>query len=113
MLSKLKRLFNPSERRSTLTSVHADDPELSWLDPPTDPFDVAAWDKYWAEQIRHGLGPPLFDIFCNDRDLVRVMNAERMRPSLPVVPDAGLTAAGPRSSVPGIPNGLGEILPGN
>ncbi len=33
--------------------------------------------------------------------------------SLPVVPDAGLTAAGPRSSVPGIPNGLGEILPAN
>jgi SAM-dependent methyltransferase len=66
MLSKLKRLFNRGERSS--------DPELSWLYPPMDPQDVAAWDRYWTEQVRHGLGPPLFDMFCDDRKLVKVMN---------------------------------------
>ena len=45
--------------------------------------------------------------------VVRPYFANIGKPSLPVVPDAGLTGAGPRSSVPGIPNGIGEILPGN
>ena len=71
-LWKLKRLF---KRRAP----RLDDEELSWLDPPADPRDVAAWDRYWTEQTRHGLGPPLFDMFCDDRDLVRVMNNEGMR----------------------------------
>ncbi len=43
----------------------------------------------------------------------RIVYRANREASLPVVPDAGLTGAGPRSSVPGIPNGLGEILPGN
>jgi len=52
---------------------------LSWLVPPPDPLDSAAWDRYWIEQVRHDLGPPLFDMFCNDRKLVQLMNAERMK----------------------------------
>ncbi|MGA2986648.1 MAG: hypothetical protein ABSG32_22840 [Terriglobia bacterium] len=77
MLSKLKRLFNRAER-SPKFEQRLDDVGLSWLDTPADPLDIAAWDRYWTEQIRHGLGPPLFDMFCNDRHLVEVMNSEGM-----------------------------------
>ena len=56
-----------------------DDADLSWLDPPSDPLDVAAWNQYWIEHVRHGLGPPLFDMFSDDRRLVEVMNAEGMK----------------------------------
>lgn len=78
MLSKLKRLFNRAER-SPKFEQGLDNAELSWLDPPTDPLDIAAWDRYWTEQVRHGIGPPLFDMFCDDRELVEVMNAEGMK----------------------------------
>jgi hypothetical protein len=54
------------------------DDELRWLHPPANPEDVAAWDQHWTEQVAHGLGPPIFDMFCNDRGLVRTMNDEGM-----------------------------------
>ena len=79
MLSKLMQLFHRGERRLKLEPRLDADAELSWLDPPTDPLDVAAWDRYWTEQVRHGLGPPMFDMFCDDCDLVTVMNNEGMR----------------------------------
>ena len=47
--------------------------------PPTDPLDFAGWDQYWKEQIECGFGPPLIDMFCDDRDLVRAMNSEGMK----------------------------------
>jgi SAM-dependent methyltransferase len=78
MLSKLKQLFKRGERSPKLEPRLDDEADLSWLDPPTDPLDVAAWDRYWIEQVRHGLGPPLFDMFCDDRNLVQVMNTEGM-----------------------------------
>jgi len=79
MLSKFKQWLNRGERRPKSRPRLADDTDLAWLSPPTDPFDVSAWDRYWTEQVRHGLGPPLFDMFCDDRELVEVMNTEGMK----------------------------------
>ena len=77
MLSKLKQLFRRREP-DPCPGPRLDDAELSWLDPPTDPLDVAAWDRYWTKHVEHGLGPPLFDMFCDDRALVSVLNNEGM-----------------------------------
>jgi len=55
------------------------DPKLSWLNPPADPFDVGAWDRYWTEQVGHGLGPPIFDMFCDARALIQVMKDRGMK----------------------------------
>jgi hypothetical protein len=79
MLSRLKKLLNRGERSTELTPLLDDDTDLDWLDAPTDPLDASAWDRYWTEQVRHGLGPPIFDMFCDARELVRVMNNEGMR----------------------------------
>lgn len=75
----LKRIFKRAAQRPNGGMRLDDDEELAWLCPPSDPLDVAAWDRYWIDQVSHGLGPPLFDMFCDDRQLVRVMNAERMK----------------------------------
>lgn len=56
-----------------------DDEDLSWLDPPSNPLDVAGWNQYWIEQVRHGFGPALFDMFGDDRQLVEAMNREGMK----------------------------------
>ena len=53
--------------------------KYKWFFPPEDPNDVAAWDKYWMDQVSHGFGPLLFDIFCHDRDLIQVMFDEGMK----------------------------------
>jgi len=79
MLSRLKRLFNRSERSTESKPLLDDDTDLDWLDAPTDPLDAPAWDKYWIEHVRHGLGPPISDMFCDERGLVRVMINEGMR----------------------------------
>jgi hypothetical protein len=55
-----------------------DDPELSWLIPPADPLDAGAWDHYWTKHLEHGIGPQLFDMFCDDRQLVTVMRNKGM-----------------------------------
>jgi hypothetical protein len=54
------------------------DDEFAWLNPPSDPRDVAAWDQYWLEQTAHGLGPSMFDIFCDDRTLVTALRRASM-----------------------------------
>ena len=79
MLSRLKRLFNRGGRSTESKPLLDDDTDLDWLDAPTDPLDASAWDKYWIEHVRHGLGPPISDMFCDDRGLVRVMTDEGMR----------------------------------
>jgi len=83
MLSKLKRFltFGSLGRKPepTKTDDPEDDLDLDWLDPPADPLDSSAWDFYWTEHLRHGIGPPLFDMFCDDRRLVEVMNSEGMK----------------------------------
>ncbi len=79
MLSKLKQLFSRGDRSPDLKPRLDDDTDLDWLNPPTDPLDVSAWDRNWTEQVGHGLGPPLFDMFCDDRHLVEVMDSEGMK----------------------------------
>jgi uncharacterized RDD family membrane protein YckC len=56
-----------------------DDLDLSWLDPPADPLDVGAWNQYWLEQVGHGIGPPILDMFCDDRELVELMKRREMK----------------------------------
>ncbi len=79
MLSKLRQLFGPRWKHQEPGPQLDDDPELAWLRPPSDPLDDTAWDRYWIEHVKHGLGPPIFDMFCDDRNLVAVMNAEGMQ----------------------------------
>ena len=79
MLAKLKQLLSRSQRNIDPFPGCDDDPDLEWLRPPANPLDVAGWDRYWFEYLRHGIGPQLLDMFCDDRDLVRVMNAEGMK----------------------------------
>ena len=75
----LKQLSKRGDKSSNPVPRFDDDPELSWLYPPEDPRDITAWDRYWFEHVRHWIGPALFDMFCDDRDLVKVMNAEGMK----------------------------------
>jgi hypothetical protein len=79
MFSNVRRLLNWLRLSPGLAQEIDEDAELSWLDPPTNPEDVTAWDRYWTEQVEHGLGPPLFDMFCHDHELVTIMNNEGMR----------------------------------
>jgi len=78
MLAGLWRLVHRTQSR--LSPRQQDDSdELSWLRPPANPLDVAAWDRFWVEHMRHGIGPPLLDMFCDDSMLVRVMNDEGIK----------------------------------
>jgi hypothetical protein len=74
MLSFLRKLFG----QETARTKPVDDPAAwddidSWLFPPSDMHDPAAWDNYWYNQVSHGLGAPLFDMFVSDETLVEVM----------------------------------------
>lgn len=62
----------PQSHSDALARLLADD-DLSWLDPPRDIHAVEAWNKYWYDQTRHGLGPGLFDLFCPEEELILVM----------------------------------------
>jgi hypothetical protein len=79
MLSNLRRLLNWGRIGPGSRQELDKDAELRWLDPSANPEDVAAWDRYWTEQVANGPGPPLFDMFCDDHKLVRIMNGEGMR----------------------------------
>lgn len=58
------------------------DDDLAWLFPPTSTSDPSAWDHYWNAQVAHGLGPPLFDMFCDDTLLVETMRRHGMTRAL-------------------------------
>jgi SAM-dependent methyltransferase len=47
--------------------------DLQWLIPPDDVRDAAAWDRYWTDQITHGVPLQMFDLFCDDRELIAFM----------------------------------------
>jgi SAM-dependent methyltransferase len=49
------------------------DDDLSWLWPPRDIHCVEAWDRHWYNQINHGLGPGMFDLFCQEEHLISAM----------------------------------------
>jgi hypothetical protein len=43
----------------------------SWMFPPKDVHNAGAWDKYWKDQVEHGWGPRIFDLFCDDNIIVK------------------------------------------
>jgi 2-polyprenyl-3-methyl-5-hydroxy-6-metoxy-1,4-benzoquinol methylase len=53
--------------------------DLSWLHPPKNLRDASAWDQYHYQHLSHGLGPPITDMLCDDRELVTAMNALQFR----------------------------------
>jgi hypothetical protein len=55
----LKRLFGRDDP----------DDELSWLWPPRNMHDSAAWDRYWNGYVSHGIGPGLNDMMAGCRTL--------------------------------------------
>jgi 2-polyprenyl-3-methyl-5-hydroxy-6-metoxy-1,4-benzoquinol methylase len=71
LLQALLRRLN-----SVKGTSEADD--FSWFDPSEDPHNAASWDRYWDDQLTHGLGPPLHDICFDDRRLIRTMVEEDM-----------------------------------
>ncbi len=52
--------------------------DYSWLCPPATMADPKAWDKYWHEQITHGVAG-FVDMFCDDGELVDVMRTSRFQ----------------------------------
>ena len=68
----LQALLRPLKRAQLTPELD----DLSWLDPPDDPHNAEGWDKYWEDQVTHGLGPPLFDMFFDDRRLIQKMVEE-------------------------------------
>lgn len=62
----------PGPNTDVLARLLADD-DLSWLDPPCDVNSTEAWDRYWYDQVNHGLGPGLFDMFCDEERLIFAM----------------------------------------
>lgn len=79
MISKIVQLFQRGAAFVKPKPPYDADDDLSWLYPPASPADVADWDRYWIEQVKHGLGPAIFDMFSDDRNLVEVMNIEGMK----------------------------------
>lgn len=78
MLSRLFQLIYETFRMPK-PPQEDDSEDWSLLSPPTNPLDIAGWDRYWIEHIRSGIGPPLLDMFHDDSTLVRVMHAEGMK----------------------------------
>ena len=56
----------------TLPAESQDD-EMAWFFPPCDVHDYTLWDRYWQDQVTHGLTPPLFDMFCDDGPLIECL----------------------------------------
>ena len=67
--------FEEPDSRVEQTAAPFDDidDDLSWLDPPLDIHDVAAWDRYWYGLASHGISPAMFDLFARDQALVDEM----------------------------------------
>jgi hypothetical protein len=63
--------------------------DLAWLMPPDTSDDPEAWDTYWQEQLSHGLGPGLIDMFCFDHDLVHAFHKQGVRAIL--CPGSGIS----------------------
>jgi hypothetical protein len=78
MLPVFRRLWNWSRLGRGSAEELDEDEELRWLYPPENPEDAGAWDRYWTNQVSNGLGPALFDMFCHDHELIRIMNNEGM-----------------------------------
>ncbi len=62
-------------RFSVKRLLHRDDPDddFSWLYPPRNLHDPAAWDRYWNGFVSHGFGPGFHDMMAADPETTRVM----------------------------------------
>ena len=85
MLEGLRRLFGLRKHDAEIPRISFDDPELNWFIPPEDSLDVSGWDRYWVEHVRNGIGPPIFDMCCDDQILVEVMRLEGMTSILVII----------------------------
>ena len=54
------------------TGIRVED-DFDWLWSPTDIHSPAAWDHHWEAQVSHGLGPGIFDLFCDEQLLISEM----------------------------------------
>jgi len=70
MISKIVQLFKGHAGFIKPRPPFDADDDFSWFYPPAGPADVPDWDRYWIEQVRHGLGPPIFDMFSDERQWV-------------------------------------------
>ncbi len=52
--------------------------DLSWMFPPCTVVDFAAWDRYWHDQLSHGVAG-FVHLFCDDGELVDVMRANGLK----------------------------------
>jgi hypothetical protein len=79
MFSFLRKLFRRERPGAGSIELAAWDDIDSWLFPPDDMHNPALWDQYWYNQVSHGLGPPLFDMFISDETLIEVMSEHRLQ----------------------------------
>ena len=47
--------------------------DMAWFFPPCSVHDHSVWNRYWQDQLSHGLSPPLFDMFCDDTHLIECL----------------------------------------
>lgn len=52
--------------------------DYNWLIPPSTVVDPVAWDKYWQDQLSHGVGR-FVHMFVNDGELVDAMRGNGLR----------------------------------
>jgi SAM-dependent methyltransferase len=87
MWDSLKRVFRRrSAQQQVVTGPRCHDgddgvessDDFSWMFPPTTLVDPAAWDRYWREQLSHGVAG-FVHMFCDDGDLIDVMRANGLR----------------------------------
>jgi hypothetical protein len=64
---------NPSRARERMED------DCGWLFPPRDVHDSQGWDRYWNDQISHGLNPQIFDMFSDDRGLIAHITSRGFR----------------------------------
>ncbi len=79
LFGALQRLFGGPKRPREAPASLATDDDLRWVHPPANLLDADAWDQYWNDQLAHGLGPPLFDMFCDERPLIKTMTENGMK----------------------------------
>jgi hypothetical protein len=58
-----------------------DDTDFRWMCPPRTLVDPAPWDKYWHEQLSHGVAG-FVHLFVDDGELVDAMRANGLRSGL-------------------------------
>lgn len=85
MRDLLRKLFGrqatpgPDESESAEDRARCDSPEdFNWMFPPSTVTDAAAWDRYWQDQLSHGVAG-FIHLFVDDGELVDAMRANGLR----------------------------------